>query len=286
MNQERIQTFLRELPKMREDLPFSPEVLKKLFVQTGGGSMSSLEDVGDTLAKDQGLTTRILSLANSAYYGLQAEVQSVPRAAAVLGMAEIRNIVLSLGVNGLTGKYDMPEDFHLDDYWQHQFLVGMICKELSRMSDVGRPDNMFTVGLLHDIGKLITAMRRPDDWEAIQELAEERNLVAAEAEDEYWGLDHAVVGALVLKSWDLPADLVEPVNWHHAPDLSPDHANESSIVCLADYAAHAVDDSEGPYAGHVENMCLELELDAEEIMETAEELTESEDIEHFVNLLS
>ncbi len=53
MSQEKIQSFLRELPKMREDLPFSPEVLKQLFVQTGNNSMASLEDVGETLSKDQ-----------------------------------------------------------------------------------------------------------------------------------------------------------------------------------------------------------------------------------------
>jgi len=286
MNQERTQTFLNELPRMREDLPFSPAVLKQLFVQTGANSMASLEDVGETLSKDQGLTTRILSLANSAYYGLQAEVQSVPRAAAVLGMSEIRNIVLALGVSGLTGKYEMPDEFDLGEYWRHQFLVAMIAKELSRMSDIGKPDNMFTVGLLHDIGKLITAMRRPDDWEAIQELAENDGLPDVEAEDEYWGLDHAVIGSLVLKSWDLPADLVEPVNWHHAPDLAPEHSNESTVICLADYAAHAAEDPEGSYRGRVEKLCPDIQIDVDEVMETAEELLESEDVEQFVRHLS
>lgn len=286
MNQEKIQSFLRELPRMREDLPFSPEVLKQLFVQTGNNSMASLEDVGGTLSKDQGLTTRILSLANSAYYGLQAEVQSVPRAAAVLGMGEIRNIVLALGVNGLTDRYAMPEDFDLGDYWKHQFLVAMISKELSRMSEVGNPDNMFTVGLLHDIGKLITAMRRPDDWQAIHDLAETEEMLDAEAEEEYWGLDHAVVGALVLKSWDLPPDLVEPVNWHHAPELAPEHSNQSMVICLADFAAHAVEDPEGPFVVRVEKLCPDMEMDMDEVMETAEELNESDDVEHFVRLLT
>ncbi|WP_319468140.1 HDOD domain-containing protein [uncultured Pseudodesulfovibrio sp.] len=286
MSQEKIQSFLRELPKMREDLPFSPEVLKQLFVQTGNNSMASLEDVGATLSKDQGLTTRILSLANSAYYGLQAEVQSVPRAAAVLGMSEIRNIVLALGVNGLTTRYDMPEDFDLGGYWQHQFLVALIAKEISRMTDVGKPDNMFTVGLLHDIGKLITAMRRPEDWQAIHDLAEADEMLDVEAEEEYWGLDHAVVGSLVLKSWDLPPDLVEPVNWHHAPALAPEHSNESTLICLADYAAHASEDPEGPFMSKVESLCSEMEIAMDDIMETAEELTESDDIEQFVSLLS
>lgn len=286
MNQEKIQSFLRELPKMREDLPFSPELLRKLFVQTGNRSLSSLEDIGETLSKDQGLTTRILSLANSAYYGLQAEVQSVSRAAAVLGLNEIRNIVIALGVRGLTGRYDLPDEFGLAAYWKHQFLVGMVGRELSRMSEVGTPDNMFTVGLLHDIGKLITALRRPDDWAAIQEIAESDELLDAEAEDEYWGMDHAVVGALVLKSWDLPPALVEPVNWHHAPELSPEHSNESMILCLSDFAAHAVEDPEGPYVERVESLCPDMEMNIDEVLETAEELYESDDVEEFVHLLA
>jgi len=286
MNQDKIQSFLRELPRMRDDLPFSPEVLRKLFVQTGAASMASLEEVGKTMGNDQGLTTRILSLANSAYYGLQAEVQSVSRAAAVLGMSEIRNIVLTLGVNGLASRYDMPADFDLGEYWKHQFFVGMIAKEISRLTEVGKPDNMFTAGLLHDIGKLITALRRPDDWAAIRELAESEDMFDAEAEDEYWGMDHAVIGALVLKSWDLPPALVEPVNWHHAPELSPGHSNESTVISLSDCAAHAVEDEEGRYADRLEALCPDLEMEVDEVMELAEELKESEDIEQFVRLLS
>lgn len=286
MDQERIQGFLRELPKMREDLPYSPEVLKRLFVQTGNSSIASLEDVGDTLSKDQGLTTRILSMANSAYYGLQAEVQSVPRAAAVLGMAEIRNIVLALGIAGLSDRYQMPEDFDLGAYWQHQFLVALIAKEISRMTDVGKPDNMFTVGLLHDIGKLITALRRPDDWQAIHELIESDELLDHEAEDKYWGLDHAVVGSLVLKSWDLPPDLVEPVNWHHAPELAPEHSNEAMLICLADCAAHAIQDPESLFVSKVEALCPDMEVDMDDLMEVAEDLVDSDELEQFVGLLS
>jgi len=287
MHQENVQAFLRELPRMREDLPFSPEVLGRLFAQTGSNSMASLEQVGQTLSKDQGLTTRILSMANSAYYGLQAEVRSVSRAAAVLGMSEIRSIVLALGIHGLSSRYPIPEEFDLGEYWKHQFLVAMIAKELSHMIDVGKPDALFTVGMLHDIGKLIIALRRPDDWQAIHDLAEDEGITDAEAEDAYWGLDHAVVGALVLKSWDLPTDLVEPVNWHHAPELSPDHSGESMLIALADHAAHAVGgEPDDKAVCKVESLCPDLGVDVDEIMETAEELAESEDIEQFVSLLS
>jgi putative nucleotidyltransferase with HDIG domain len=286
MNQDKIQGFLQELPLMREDLPFSSEVLKRLFVQTGNGSLASMEDVGETLGKDQGLTARILKLANSAYYGLQAEVQTVSRAAAVLGMAEIRNIVLALGVTGLTRRYPMPEDFDLGRYWAHQFLVAMVARELSHMIDVGKPENLFTSGLLHDFGKLVTALKRPDDWAAIREMAESDEMIDSEAEEEYWGLDHAVIGALVLRSWDLPAALVEPVNWHHSPDLSPEFSNESNVISLADSVVHAVDDPDGRYGERVDELCQAVDVDVDDLLEVAEELVDSDDVEQFVNILS
>lgn len=286
MNQDKIQGFLQELPLMREDLPFSPEVLQQLFVQTGNGSLASMEDVGETLSKDQGLTARILKLANSAYYGLQAEVQSVSRAAAVLGMAEIRNIVLALGVTGLTRRYSMPEDFDLGRYWAHQFMVAMVARELSHMIDVGKPENLFTSGLLHDFGKLVTALKRPEDWAAIRELAESDEMTDSEAEEEYWGLDHAVIGALVLRSWDLPAALVEPVNWHHSPDLSPEFSNESNVISLADSVVHAVDDPDGRYGERVDELCQAVDVDVDDLLEVAEEMVDSDDVEQFVNILS
>ena len=51
-------------------------------------------------------------------------------------------------------------------------MVAMVARELSRMTDVGKPENLFTSGLLHDFGKLVTALKRPDDWLAIREIAE------------------------------------------------------------------------------------------------------------------
>lgn len=285
MYQERVQEFLQELPSLREDLPFSPALFGKLFEQTGANSMSSLEDIAETMSSDQGLTTRVLSLANSAYYGLQAEVSSVKRAAAVLGLAEIRNIVLSLGVQGLTEKYPLPDSFDYAEYWRHQFLVATLAAQICREVDEGVPSIMFTAGLLHDIGKLIVAMRRPEDWEAIQALCEDRECPENEAEDEYWGLDHAVVGALVLKYWDLPPELVEPVNWHHVPALAPEHQSAASIICLANALVHCLDQGD-ECSDEVISACGEFRLDVDEVVEMAQEAMESDTVEHFLGMLS
>ncbi|MBN2139714.1 MAG: HDOD domain-containing protein [Desulfovibrionaceae bacterium] len=285
MFHDQAQKLLIELSNIKHDLPFSPVLLQKLFVQTGERSLASLEDIAMTVSKDQGLTTKILAVANSAFYGLQSQVTSVGRAAAVLGLKEIRNIVVSLGIRTLTRKRPVPEEFKLLDYWKHQFFVALIAKSMAQgMPDINS-DNMFTAGLLHDLGKLIVAMYRPERWVEINALAAKLGLSDSEAEDRYWGLDHGVVGSLTLKSWDFPPELCEPVNWHHSPELAPEFKAEASLLCLADGLAHCMIDPKGTYVQAVETVCAGFGLDPAAVEADAAEVLDEAAVDHFVSML-
>lgn len=280
--------FLSQLPDVVHDLPFSPGLMHKLFAQTGESSMASLEQVAETISKDQGLTAKILAVANSAFYGLQARVSTVQRAAAVLGLAEIRNIVVAFGIRALSRKFPLPKSFNLLEYWKHQFCVATVAKELARRS--GTPDvaNLFTAGLLHDLGKLITALYRPQDWEAMEDLAKVKKLPAYKAEDEYWGLDHGVIGSLVLKSWDFPPELCEPVNWHHSPRLAGVFSGDAAMLGMADAIARRIFDGIGsdPEAEeHIIKTCELFGLDSDEILVQAGELLADDSIDKVVHLL-
>ena len=90
----------------------------------------------------------------------------------------------------------------------------------------------------------------------------------------------------MLRSWDLPAALVEPVNWHHSPDLSPEFSSESNVISLADSVVHAVDDPDGQYGELVDELCQAVDVDMDDLLEVAEELVDSDDVEQFVNILS
>ncbi|GAB7022646.1 HDOD domain-containing protein [Salidesulfovibrio brasiliensis] len=282
--QANVQEFLEVLPELKEDLPFSPELFQKLFQQTGQDSNASMDDIAETISFDQGLTARILSLANSAYYGLQAEVSSVQRAAAVLGLCEIRNIVMTIGVTSLAEKYEVPKQFSLRDYWTHQFLTADQARHISKSLGKGVPDTLFTAGLLHDIGKLITALKRPVDWQVMAETAVTKGIPDYKAEDGYWGMDHAVIGALVLKYWDLPPELVEPVNWHHAPKLAGDYRYEAAILCLSDAVAHVTLDADHPLNAVTAKVAPQLGLQQDALIERATEQMESGEADHFARM--
>ncbi|WP_243311157.1 HDOD domain-containing protein [Fundidesulfovibrio agrisoli] len=239
MSHEIGQRFLLDLPGMRHNLPYSPALLTTLYSQTGQTSVTPLDEIAETLGRDQGLTAKVLTVANSAFYGLQQEVNTVARAIAVLGLAEVRTLVLAVGVKALTDSKDFPRDFPVGPYWEHQLSVAIVARMLAPLMGGGDPDNLFTAGVLHDLGKLLTALHRPEDWRAISALAEGGSISYSEAEDEYWGIEHGVVGSMVMGAWNLPADLTEPVNWHHAPMHSPLHRRDALVLCVADAMAHA-----------------------------------------------
>ncbi len=252
---------------------------------TADSSMVSLEEIAETISQDQGLTTKILALANSAFYGLQAKVSSVSRAIALLGLKEIRNLVLILGAQSVTVRHNLPTHFDLEDYWEHQLSVGVLAKTIAAKHKSVDADILFTAGLLHDFGKILTAMHRPEDWEAIQLITQDKLMAYNHAEELHWGLEHGLIGAMTLNSWNLPPELTEPVNWHHSPDLSEDFCLEAQIICLADAMHHHILRPEAPLPDEAYDILDDMGLDFDELAQELQTTLEEEDLAQFVAAL-
>jgi putative nucleotidyltransferase with HDIG domain len=151
-------------------------------------------------------------------------------------MKEIRTIVLFVALRSVNQRVD-PALFDLDTFWAHQFCVGHAARAMAVSLEFSDPYVMYTAGLLHDMGKLFTVLMRPKDWTAICDRARIRNLPLHVAEEEYWGIDHALIGAMALRYWNLPDEITEPISWHHAPDKAPDSVVEPAVLALADTLA-------------------------------------------------
>lgn len=265
------QDFLSSLIQGMQELPYEPGLLRDLFSQTGENSQASLESVGMTIARGQGLAARVLSMANSAYYGLQAEVSSVSRAVAVLGLKEVRNLVLTIGISDLAAKHRLPKKFNLADYWMHQVgvaeaarLIAVHAARKGGHAEQEDPDTLYTAGLLHDLGKLFIASFRPLTWAAIRTLRDAENLTDVEAEDRYWGVDHAVIAAHVLSYWNLPESLTEPISWHHQPKLADSHKRAAAMLFTANALLHSREEGAGPLNEMAASLLAKFAPDAEQ----------------------
>lgn len=283
-DQARGQHFLEHLAEIRRDLPYSPSLLRELFASTSVDSFSTADEIARTIGRDQGLSARILALANSAFYGLQGNVSSISRAVALIGFKELRNLVLVIGAQGLCSRHNLPQAFDLEAHWFHQLAVAIIARQLAERTGQMAPELAFTSGLLHDFGKLLTALYRPQDWLAIRNLAQDTawNL----AEEAHWGLEHGLVGALTLDSWNLPAELHEPVNWHHAPALAPDYSAEAGVICMANALHHASQDPGYAFSDEAANLFEKYGLTPAELLDAISPMLEDEELAQFASALA
>jgi len=197
-----------------------------------------VQRISKIISEDPPTAGMILKLANSAMYGARRTISTVQDAVVRLGFDEIRKLVIDITmVNYLSS---LPESV-LDpgDFWKHSIGVAFCMEEIQLRTRLLDKDGSMShaVGLLHDIGRLITATHMP---EVHQQFSEDSSGInSAETvimwEKEVIGLDHTQIGAAVFECWGLPEEIVSGVRYHHQPDISPKPRRKSSyLVHVAD----------------------------------------------------
>jgi putative nucleotidyltransferase with HDIG domain len=213
----------------------------------------SNESVVQILKHDNILTAKLLRACNSPYFGLRESVASVDQAVFLLGHLQILQIVLTLEFSG-TMVVPLPGyALEAKELWRHSLATASAAEVVVKDGVDGvdievDPAVAFTVGLLHDIGKLVMGQILTEDHQAgIRSQTGTQQFSRIEAEKQALGTDHAEVGALLLQNWRLPKQIVEAVANHHDPVLRP-RPTLSVVAHLADVAAHLAD---SPSSGDV-----------------------------------
>ena len=139
---------LEQLIEKTSDMISLPQVSMRINEMVNSGDYKTA-DVGKLISQDAGLTVRLLKIANSPFYGLSKEVETVSRAVTILGSQQLRSLVLA--TSSVKAFEDMPNDLvSMQNFWFHNISCGLAAKFLSeKISDIDS-ESMFTAGLLHD----------------------------------------------------------------------------------------------------------------------------------------
>lgn len=218
-----------------EDLPTIPHTMQQILSQIDelSSSVSALQAI---IEQDPSITSMLLRSANSVFYSPKEEISSVGRAIVMMGFREIRNRVISYSVMGLFSDDLGFEEFKPVDLWLHSIGVAVAAKKIAQKVSGVDQDEMFTAGMLHDIGRLVFCLYLKEELREVLAVARDSGCSLNEAEDKV-GLTHAEIGSYLASRWKLSSLLVDVIQHHHQPQNAGDHSKAAAIVFLADALA-------------------------------------------------
>jgi len=233
---EIIETLMNQVP----ELPVSVQkILQSVFDEK-----IELKRIADIVASDPVLTSRILQVVNSTYYGLREKVDNIYLAIVLLGLNEVRNIALHLGVSKVLGKGLEFSGYDTKDLWMHSYMVSLCAETFPEYEDQHRAGVLLTLGLLHDIGKFALAgigrlmKQRGIKLKDLDSLPTHAYLLRKE--EHLFGVNHNIVGGMLAKRWNFSDRMKAAIQFHHYPSffriesLPQKYIEDITIITLAD----------------------------------------------------
>lgn len=199
---------LKYVDKIRkeESLLSLPQSLSQVLAMVGTDDYS-MDDLSDVIMKDPGLTSRILKMANSSFYGHRSEISTLNQAVMMLGAMQVKCLALSASVfqpHLLETKYNID----VKGMFLHFIGVALGCQLLANVLDCESREELFVAGLLHDIGHVFFIHHFPEDYKQVIDNLDKYSS-DVEAENDILGIDHARIGAMLAELWGFPKNLCD-----------------------------------------------------------------------------
>ena len=242
------------LVKQIDSLSVDPEVISEiLFLLKNPNANFGI--LAKNIQRDHGLLVKILSIANSKLNVIPKRIYSIERAIIMLGLEKIKNIVTETDNNNFLNSHDIDE-WYRNYFWRHSILVANTARTIAEDLDYRNPDEVFTAGLLHDIGILVIRYFFPEEFDELKLLVKQDGFPVKKAEEITLGLNHSEIGKILLDKWILPDIISEAVEYHHSPSSAGEGIIASSIINLSDFLINGIGMSKNFWD-------KELELDEE-----------------------
>ena len=218
-----------------ETLPAVPAIYHQLTMVLGRAD-ASIVDVAVVVQRDPALSAKILQLVNSSFFGQAREVTSIERGVSLLGTRLIQSLAMVHGVFNSLERHAVPVDFDARGEQTHATIVAGLARRFA--TDRAQGESAFTAALLHDVGRLLLAVRAPDAYTAAWDRALADRIPLVDAEIATLGLSHADFGAYLLGVWGLPWAIIDGVRCHHRPATATGADDLSLLVHAADALVH------------------------------------------------
>lgn len=230
------------LAKVRE-LAVLPHVVYKV-VELSASTDTAATEIERAIVVDPGFSTKLLTAANSAYYGLPKKVTSVKEAIMFLGFKTVRQIAMTVGLYDMfVGKND-KESLRRRTWWRHSVDTAVCARWLAKETRSINPDNAYTCGLLHYIGKTLLDRFGGEDYDFTNPMIE-AGMKDYEAELELYGVDHVTIAIAAARKWGFPEELIAGMSYLNPAPEGSEYPLHGACIAVSSAIAHRV--VEGAY---------------------------------------
>lgn len=199
---------------------------------------SPIDHLVALLEKDPSLVMKILRLVNSSFFGFKSKVKSVGHAVTLLGYNTVQNAVVAVSVMEALSVEKELNGFEIDHFWEHAINVAVLSKYIALNTKLTPPEDAFTAGLLHDIGKIVLVNFFPELFVRIMHKIDEENRTFYDAEKFLDLPPHSLIGSILAQQWMLPDAMVDSIKYHHNGHKTESLPYLTAVVHLSDNIVH------------------------------------------------
>lgn len=214
--------------EISSNLPSIPLIISEVLNAIDNPSISAAA-LANIIERDQSLTARVLTVANSPFYGFARKISTIDLAIVVMGTNTIKEIVLSLIIQRIILKR-ISLIFNTKSFWQYSVFCGACSRFLARKLGYRLSGEAFVSGLMHDLGILVILQNLPKEFQLIRKLQSDNGLSFVEAENKILNCNHCDIGAWLAEKWFLPEKLCDSIKYHHTTQNEFKIINNSNLV--------------------------------------------------------
>jgi len=222
----------RLLERNLQNIGTLPMIISRLM-RVLNDPKSSASDLASIIAMDQVLSSRLLRMVNSAYFGLSKEVIDIQQAVGLVGYNVIRSFTFCITLFDNLDWKSGGVTFNKVNFWLHSLGVGVISRHVAKKFRLRNADDYFVAGVMHDIGKVFMLQFMTSKFFKTLETAQRYDMSFYETEKTLLDIDHAEIGSWALTKWEIPRLLIDCTNGHHHPIKKDNNLFPPEVIALS-----------------------------------------------------